>query len=80
MWFYRALLYLETLRGGGVSSIYSMTSLCVFVAGRGWTAVPDGLRKEFVHVVGEIDSHEDGEWQWLPDSSLGSSEIKGRGV
>lgn len=41
--------------------LYSMTSLCVIIAGRGGTAVPDGLRKEFVHIVGKMDSQEDGE-------------------
>lgn len=57
--------------------IYSTTPSCVFIAGRGGTAVPDRLRKQFVHIAGEMDSQEDGEYRWLPDSSLGSSDSKG---
>lgn len=65
------LLSLETLIDGGVYSIYSTTLLCIFITGGEGTAVFDGLRKEFVCLVREVDSHGSGESRWLLDSSSG---------
>lgn len=65
------LLYLETLIDGEAYSVYSMTLLCIFITSGEGTAVFDGLRKEFVCLVREVDSHGSGESRWLFDSSLG---------
>lgn len=51
----------------------------MYFHGGGGTAVLDGLRKEFVCLVREMDFHESGEWRWLFHSSLATQRVRGEG-